>query len=112
MPEGRLEDDGGLSSDFIFVNGVPDGIDHTPEAMWIGVRRGFGPDGEQMEEPSVWIQHQEEYMNGPLTGFIAMSPDQWRDIVKAVEWRLNWYEIGAQETKEVMPPADGGPEES
>jgi hypothetical protein len=101
MPDEELVDDGGLSSDFTFVEEAPDRTEVVPQALWVGVRRGFSPDGRQVEEPTVWVVYQERY---GLTGCVAFSPEGWRALNRAVEWRLQHFEVG----EEVMPPdADG-----
>jgi hypothetical protein len=94
MPDARLEDDGGLSSDFTYIDSVPDGMDILPGAVWIGVRRGFGPDGRQVAEPAVWLSFQDRYMDSELTHGLAISPEMWRELNRAVEWRLQYHEEG------------------
>jgi hypothetical protein len=81
-----LDDDGHLSSDFIAVEGVPDGVQCAPQALWIGVRpvwRGSEP-GEVM----VQVCYQEAHMASLLSGPVWLTPKVWRQLDRAVRRRL------------------------
>lgn len=106
MPDEFVDDDGYLSSDFTFTEGVPDEVPVRPQALWIGVRPGFGEAGERLAEPTIWVQYQERYMNSPLTGLVALSPESWEAVNKAVQWRVAvWRGINAPQN---VPAADPG----
>lgn len=105
MADEFLDDDGSLSSDFIFVEEVPDGTHMLPQALWTGVRPGYGPDGERLPEPTVWVQYQERYMNSSLTGPVAMSTESWDKLNEAVQWRVaEWKERASEKLAD--QPAD------
>jgi len=86
MTECNLDDDGGLSSDFIAVEGVP-GTEVTPQSLWIGVRPVYDESGPS-QDPMVQICYQEEHGHGPLSGPVWITPAVWRELNHAVEWRL------------------------
>jgi hypothetical protein len=85
----RLEDDGALSVDFIAVED-PDGERHQ-QGLWIGVRPiwvGTKPS----EEPMIQICYQENYMHASLQGPVWITPQTWKEIDKAVKWRVKHYQ--------------------
>lgn len=88
---------GTRSSEFIFVEAVPDGIAVLPQALWIGVRPGYGPEGQRLPEPAIWVQYQQRYMNSRLTGLVAISPESWDKIDAAVRWRLAEWKGGDED---------------
>src|ERR1700722_13053661 len=66
----RLEDDGGLSSDFIAIE-TPDDTGHG-QSLWVAVRNGWhGNDPDRM--PTVQILYQEEHMASQLAGPVFLS---------------------------------------
>jgi hypothetical protein len=98
VPDEQLVDDGGLSSEFIFVEAAPDEISITPQALWVRVGPVFYSDKAETEV-GVWIMYQEGYMKADLMGPVLLSPQAWRKLNATVEERL--------QAKGVMPSADG-----
>jgi hypothetical protein len=89
VPDGCIEDEGGLSSEFIYVDSVPDDVDVIPQVLWVGVRPGYDTAAsKQLSEPTIWVQYQERYMAGPLTGYLALSPAAWHELNRTVNARL------------------------
>lgn len=81
----HLEDDGGLSSDFIAVE-TPADVE-KPQSLWVAVRHGYhgnDPDGELI----VQILYQEKHMDSVLAGPVFLSVETWRELNRAVERRL------------------------
>jgi hypothetical protein len=83
----RLDDDGGFE---VVAIESPDSSGHQ-QALWVAVRpawHGNVPDGHS----SVWISYQDEYMRGPLTGPVLLSPQTWRELNDAVERQFSRQE--------------------
>jgi hypothetical protein len=80
----RLDDDGYLSSDFTAIE------EDDQQALWIGVRPVWHENkpGEIM----VQICYQEKYNSGTLQGPVWLTPETWRELEHAVNWRLNHRE--------------------
>ena len=77
--ENHLEDDG--SPQLIAVD------DLTSSAMWIRV----GPiyDGDTIrDQPGVWIEYQDRYINSDLRGPVLLSIEVWNELDKAVKSRI------------------------
>jgi hypothetical protein len=85
MKECRLEDDGGLSSDFIVIEEDEEGV--TPQSLWIGVRPVYY-DNVPSKEPVIQVCYQQAHMDAPLAGPVWITPSVWRELNAAVEWRL------------------------
>lgn len=82
-----LDDDGHPSSDFIAIEAEHDG---GQQALWIGVRPIWY--GDERGEVMVQIEYQEHYNGGPLAGPVWLTPQTWRQVAAAVEWRLQRHE--------------------
>lgn len=80
-----LDDDGMLSADFTVVEEAPGGS--TPQSLWVGVRPIFYGN-KPSEEPMIQVCYQEAHMSGPLSGPVWITPEVWRELNAAVEWRL------------------------
>lgn len=83
--ESWLEDDGGPM--VIAVEAIPDGIDATPQALWVRVGPVYDIEGER-PEPGVWIEYQESYLGSGMSGPVLLTPATWRELAAAVETRL------------------------
>lgn len=93
MSECHLDDDGMPSGDFIAVEAA--GPFGERQSLWIGVRSVYYGN-EPSREPMVQICYQEKHMAGPLAGPVWLTPEVWRELNRAVEWRLKrrrrkWY---------------------
>lgn len=75
-------DDDGLSPEVHVVEAGED-----PQALCVRVGPVFYPDG-QGKDPGIWIEYQEHYMRGPLTGPVLLTPEVWRQLNRSVERRL------------------------
>lgn len=74
-----------LSADFTLVEEASG--DCTPQSLWIGVRPVYCGN-EPSREPVIQVCYQEAHMSGPLAGPVWITPDAWRELNAAVEWRL------------------------
>jgi hypothetical protein len=74
-----------LSADFSVVEGASG--DRAPQSLWIGVRPVYYGN-EPSEEPMVQVCYQKTHMTGPLAGPVWITPEIWRELNAAVEWRL------------------------
>lgn len=84
MDNCHLDDDQMPSGEFIAVEEAENG--HR-QSLWVRVGPVYY--GEEKDpDPRVWICYQEEHMGGPLAGPVMLTPEVWRELVKAVEWRL------------------------
>jgi hypothetical protein len=83
MGDCRLEDDGGRSSEMLLVEAGDE-----PQALWVRVGPVFEAGGVRRREPGVWLSYQEDYMAGPLTGPVLITPAVWRELERAMRWRL------------------------
>lgn len=109
MPDEFLADDYGLSSDFQFVEEFPDEVPAFPQALWFGVRPGYGTDDQRLPEPTIWVQYQGRYMNSQLDGMVAISPRGWDKLDEAVRWRLAaWKELYAKRNVPAAGPGTAG----
>lgn len=79
----RLEDDGGLSSDFTVIEAGDE-----PQALWIGVRPAYFGDGT-VRRVVIQVCLQDRYMTSTLQGPVFITPDVWRELNAAVERRLS-----------------------
>jgi len=80
-----LDDDGGLSSDFVVIE-APDSTGHK-QALWAAVRPVWHGD-QPSEEPVVQVCYQRDSMGSPLEGPLFLSLDTWRKLNQAVERRI------------------------
>jgi len=80
-----LDDDQMPSGDFTAVE-AEDSSGHR-QSLWVGVRSVFHGN-QPSQEPMVQICYQEEHMSGPLAGPVWLTPAVWRQLNRAVEWRL------------------------
>jgi hypothetical protein len=83
-----LDDDGFPSVDFIAVE-EPDQKGHA-QGLWIGVRPAFYGN-DKSTEPMIQICYQEDYMHASLLGPVWITPETWREINKAVKWRVRYH---------------------
>jgi hypothetical protein len=92
LPEGCfVVDDGGPQ--FIVVeadDGGSVGINIDRQALWVRVEPVFDGDVER-DEPGVWVNYQESYLAGSLTGSVLLTPRVWRQLVHLVAEKLNVY---------------------
>jgi hypothetical protein len=96
MSDEYVDDDGTLSCDIVFAEQVPEDMPILAQALWIGVRPGYGEDGKRLPEPTIWVQYQQRHMASSLTGCVAISPESWDKINEAVQWRVaEWRRINA-----------------
>jgi len=89
LPEGCLViDDGGPQ--FIIVeadDGASVGIDINRQALWVRVGPVFD-NGNERDEPGIWINYQESYLDSSLTGPVLLTPRAWQQLVELVAKRL------------------------
>lgn len=83
--ECHLDDDGMPSGDFIAVEA--EDADGSRQSLWVGVRPVFHGN-KPSREPMIQICYQEKHMGGPLAGPVWLTPAVWRQLNRAVEWRL------------------------
>lgn len=81
----QLEDDGSRSSDFIAIE------EDDQQALWVGVRPVYSG-AVKSNQPVVQIEYQHKWQGSDLQGPVFLSPQTWRDLNRAVEWRLRTYE--------------------
>lgn len=83
-----LDDDDSPASDFIAVEAEHDNGDQ--QALWVGVRPIWY--GDQRGEVMVQLCYQQQYNASTLAGPVWLTPQTWRDLNRAVEWRLRRHE--------------------
>jgi hypothetical protein len=78
-----LEDDGGSEVQAVET------ADSQGHRQSLHVRVGPVFHGNyQAAEPGVWIELQQEHMNSAPSGPVLLTPDVWRQLNDAVEYRL------------------------
>lgn len=80
MGEARLEDDGGPG-----VFAVEEA--EVPGSLFVRV----GPVYDNFDvrkEPGIWIEYMPEHMNSGYQGPLLLTPKVWRELVRAVDSRL------------------------
>jgi hypothetical protein len=98
-----LDDDGMLSADFTVVEGTEE-TECTPQSLWVGVRPVFYG-SEPSDVPMIQVCYQEAHMGGALAGPVWITPEVWRELNAAVEWRLKEREkmFRRRKTKKYCP---------
>ncbi len=64
-----------------------DNPDGTAQALWVRVGPVYDHDALR-DEPGVWVNYQENYMQADLDGPVLLTPDAWRELVREVNARL------------------------
>jgi hypothetical protein len=86
-----LEDDETQSSEVIAVEAEDRG---ERQALWVRVGPYWDADGNA-QGPVVWVMYQEKYLGGLLSGPVMLIPEVWRELVDAVNGRLEDFGLDA-----------------
>lgn len=82
-----IDDDGYPSTEILAIEEEHAG---GQQSLWVGVRPIYH--GSEPGEIMVQVCYQQHHNAGTLAGPVWLSPSTWRELNRAVEWRLRRHE--------------------